>query len=140
MQRYSKLWWASILLSSAVTGGSSFALLTLFTGLSLGAVVVVSVFIILAADVLLALLMQTASPTRVTVGLGERWHAQEAPADRAAVISDFEDGQGKVSVRGEEWQARQAESCGEQLAAGRVVRVVGRDRLTLLVAADGSSG
>jgi hypothetical protein len=35
MQRYSSLWWASILLSSVVTGGGSFALLTLLTELSI---------------------------------------------------------------------------------------------------------
>ena len=80
MQRYSKLWWASILLSSVVVGSSSFAMLTLLTDWSTGVVLAVSAAFILAGDLVLALMMQAVSPTRVTVGPGERWHKDEMPA------------------------------------------------------------
>ena len=72
MQRYSSLWWASILLSSVATGGGSFVLLTLLTELPIEIVIAVSLALILAGDVVLALLMQAVSPTRVTLGPGDR--------------------------------------------------------------------
>ena len=138
MQRYSTLWWASILLSSVVTGGGSFVVLSLLTELPLEAVIVASVVLTLAGDVVLALLMEAVSPTYVTIGPGERWHDTEKPMDLGTAISDFEDRCGKVSIRGETWLARQTAGCSARLQAGTIVRVVERDGLTLVVAASDS--
>ena len=128
MQRYSGLWWASILLSSVVTGGGSFLLLSLSTGLPIEIVITISV-------VLIALLMEAVSPTRVTLGPGDRRRRSEPPAELGTVLADFEDGSGSVSIRGEQWRARQTSGCSGQLNAGAAVRVLEREGLTLVVAA-----
>ena len=135
MQRYSGLWWASILLSSVVTGGGSFLLLSLSTGLPIEIVITVSVVLILVGDVILALLMEAVSPTRVTLGPGDRRRRSEPPAELGTVLADFEDGSGSVSIRGEQWRARQTSGCSGQLNAGAAVRVLEREGLTLVVAA-----
>ena len=135
MQRYSSLWWASILLSSVVTGGSSFALLILLTDLPIAIVIAVSLALVLAGHVILALLMQAVSPTRVTLGPGDRRRKNESPGELGMVMADFESGSGKVSIRGEQWRARQAPGCNERLDAGASVRVLEREGLTLVVSA-----
>ena len=135
MQRYSSLWWASILLSSVVTGGGSFALLTLLTELSIEIVIAVSLALILAGDVILALLMQAVSPTRVTLGPGDRRRSDDPPGELGTVMADFERGSGKVSIRGEQWRARQSPGCAGRLDAGASVRVLEREGLTLVVSA-----
>ncbi len=139
MQRYSSLWWATILLSSVVTGGGSFALLMLLTDLSIATVIKISVAMIILGDIVLALVMEAVSPTRVLLGPGERQHKNDLPEELGTVIGDFEDGSGSVSIRGERWHARQATGCRRWLRAGSAVRVLGRDGLTLVVAAAKSS-
>ena len=135
MRPYSRLWWASILLSSVATGGASFALLSLFTELPIATIAKISVALIFAGDVVLALIMQAVSPTHVKLGPGERWHVAELPTETGTVIADFRDRQGRVSIRGESWVARQTSGCDGVLAAGDLVSVVDRDGLTLIVAA-----
>ncbi len=58
MQRYSRLWWASILLSSVVTGGSSFAVLALLAGLPVEIAIAGSVTMIVVGDIVLAFIME----------------------------------------------------------------------------------
>lgn len=135
MQRYSSLWWASILLSSVVTGGGSFALLSLLTSLSMESVVAISAALILVGDIVLALLMEKVSPTRVFLGPGDRRVRDELPRELGTVIGDFSNRAGCVSVRGERWQARQDADCGQRLQAGSPVRILERQGLTLVVAA-----
>ncbi len=135
MQRYSGLWWASILLSSVVTGGGSFLLLSLLTDWPTITVAKISVALIVAGDIVLALFMEAVSPTHVKIGPGERRHHAELPQELGMVLSDFEDRQGSVSIRGETWRARQASACCRPLQAGTAVRVVAREGLTLVVAA-----
>ena len=135
MQRYSSLWWASILLSSVVTGGGSFALLSLLTPLSMETTLVISAALVLVGDIVLALLMGKVSPTRVFLGPGDRRVKDELPRELGTVIGDFRNGTGCVSIRGERWHARQDSDCGQRLDAGSPVRVLERQGLTLVVAA-----
>ena len=135
MRRYSGLWWASILLSSVVTGGGSFVLLNLLTGLSIEAIIVASVALIVVGDILLVFIVESISPTRVVLGPGERRHRNDTPDLRGTVVGDFENGSGSVSIRGEQWLARQSAGCSAPLAAGSPVRVLERNGLTLVVAA-----
>jgi membrane protein implicated in regulation of membrane protease activity len=135
IKRYSGLWWASILLSSVVTGGGSFLLLSLLTELPVEIVIAASVALILAGDVTLALLMEAVSPTRVTLGPGDRRHSDESPGELGTVTAGFIDRSGKVSIRGEQWRARQSPGCDRRLDAGTPVRVLEREGLTLVVAA-----
>ena len=135
MQRYSRYWWAVVLLSSAVTGGGTFILLLLFTDLSVETALKISVVLVLAGDITLAIIMQAISPTHVKLGPGERWHTGESPKDRGVVKTRFENGKGKVSIRGETWHARQEDRSEDQLDVGESVRVVEREGLTLVVAA-----
>lgn len=135
MQRFSRLWWASILLSSIVTGGGSFVLLTLLTELSVAATVKVSVASVLVGDIVLALLMESVSPTRVLLGPGERRSRSDPLQEIGTAIGDFENGAGCVSIRGERWRALQASGCAQRLKSGASVRVLERQGLTLIVAA-----
>ena len=135
MQRFSRLWWASILLSSVVTGGGSFALLSLLTGLPVETIVKVSVASILLGDIALALLMESVSPTRVLLGPGDRRSRTDPLLETGTVIGAFENGSGCVSIRGERWRAMQASGCEQRLEPGARVRVLERQGLTLIVAA-----
>ena len=135
MQRYSSLWWASILPSPLVTGGGSFVLLTLLTELPTETVLTISLMVIVAGDIVLALFMEAVSPTHITLGPGERQRKSELPTELGVVLSDFGERHGQVSIRGERWRARQAAACGRQLRTGAAVRVLERDGLTLVVAA-----
>ncbi len=135
MQRYSKYWWAAILLSSAVTGGGTFVLLLLLTDFSVATVLKISVALVLIGDFVLAIIMQTISPTRVEIGPGERWHTGELPKDIGVVKKRFENGRGRVTIRGETWNARQTADTDMQLEVGEAVRIVEREGLTLVVEA-----
>ena len=135
MQRYSKLWWASLLLSSVVTGGGSFLLLSLLTDWPTVTIAKISVALILAGDIVLAVFMEALSPTHVKIGPGERHLHTESPRELGKVLSDFEDRHGRVSIRGETWRARQSAACDRRLEVGMAVRVVARQGLTLVVQA-----
>ena len=135
MQRYSRYWWAVVLLSSAGTGGGSFLLLILLTDLPVETAVKISIALVLVGDIALAIIMQAISPTHVKLGPGERWHDEESPRDRGTVRTRFENGKGKVSIRGEIWHARLEDRSAESLDVGQRVRVVEREGLTLVVAA-----
>ncbi len=139
MQRYSRLWWASILLSSVVTGGSSFALLTLLTGLPVATAIAGSVAMIVIGDIALAFIMERLSPTRVFLGPGDRRNRNDLPKEIGKVIGDFENGLGDISIRGEQWRARQVAGCKQRLEAGSPVRVLERQGLTLVVTAANAS-
>ena len=134
MKRYSRLWWASILLSSVVTGGGSLLLITMLTDLPLETTVKVSAVLVLLGDIVLALWMETISPTRILIGPGDRRLRGDAPRELGTVIGDFENGSGNVSVRGECWQAIQDPGCKRRLKAESQVRVLERRGLTLVVA------
>lgn len=135
MQRYSKLWWASLLLSSFVMGGGSFLLFSLLTNWPTLTIAKVSVALIITGDIVLALLMEAISPTHVKIGPGERHLRTEAPRELGEVLSEFRGRQGRVSIRGETWRARQTAACDRRLKAGMPVRVVAREGLTLVVQA-----
>lgn len=135
MKRYSRLWWASILLSSVVTGGGSLLLMTLLTDLPLETAVKFSAALVLAGDVVLAVLMEKISPTRILVGPGDRRLKNDDTRELGTVIGDFKNGTGSVSIRGECWQAVQDPGCKRRLKAESRVRVVERRGLTLVVAA-----
>jgi membrane protein implicated in regulation of membrane protease activity len=135
MRRYSGPWWASLLLSSAVTGGGSFALLTLLAGLPVETAILISVALIVLGDIVLAFIMESISPTHVMLAPGERRHRNDIAEEFGTVIGDFEGGAGRVSIRGEHWCARQSVGCHAQLKAGSPVRILERNGLTLVVAA-----
>ena len=134
MQRYSRIWWLSILLSSVVTGGGSFVLLTLFTPLPIEKVLAISVLLILIGDIVLALSMEAIAPTHVKVGPGDRRLDAELPSEPAFALIDFdESGRGQVSARGETWQAQQSDETRGRIIAGDRVQIVCREALTLIV-------
>ena len=133
MERFSTLWWATILLSSVVTGGGTFVSLILLTDLSIQTVVIASVTLILIGDIVLALMMEAFSPTRITVGPGESRLKHDAPMETGTVMTTFENRHGAIAIRGEQWRARQSEGCGKVLEKGAKVCVVDRQGLTLLV-------
>ena len=135
MKRYSKYWWAAVLLSTAVTGGGTFLLLVLLTDLPIETALKISVALVVVGDIALAIIMQAISPTHVKLGPGERWHTDELPRDRGIVKTRFENGKGKVAIRGEIWDARLEGGAASQLDIGERVRVIEREGLTLIVAA-----
>lgn len=89
---------------------------------------VVALGIIVAGDIVSALLLQRYAPTRITLEPGE---ASQSPA---RVVSGFgESAEGEVSVKGERWRARCEGT--RNLAPGDRVDVVARAGLTLTVRA-----
>lgn len=134
MRRFSRLWWASIALSSVVVGGGTFAGLSLATGLSLEYVLLLTLLAVITGDVVLALLSESVSPTQVKLGPGERRSRGEQPGEVGRVIADFRHGRGDVTIFGERWSARQEQECVVRLEAGDNVRVLEREGLTLVVA------
>ena len=84
----------------------------------------VALALVLAGDIVTALLMQHFAPTRITVAPGE------VSPSIGEVVSGFElDSVGFVRIRGERWQAR---STGDRpVRAGDRVKVVGRTGLVL---------
>ncbi len=90
--------------------------------------IVVALAIIVAGDIVSALLLQRHAPTRITLEPGE------ASQSLAKVLSGFgESPMGEVRVKGERWRAR-CEGPGN-LAPGDRVDVVARAGLTLTVKA-----
>lgn len=124
-----------MLLSSAVTGGGTFLLLLLATDLSIETALKVSVALVLVGDITLAIIMQAISPTRVTLGPGERWFDDEAPRDIGVVKTLFQNGRGRITIRGETWEARQFDDAIQPFDVGERVRVVEREGLMLVVTA-----
>ena len=90
----------------------------------------------LVADVAVAAWLQRIAPTRVSIGPGERATHTERVAERAIVISGFRTSpEGRVSVRGETWNATRSPDDTDELDAGMTVYVVDRVGLNLVVAA-----
>ena len=134
MKRYSRIWWASVLLSSVVTGTTAFLLVIYLTEWSLPVILFAVGSAVFLGDVVLALSMEAIAPTRIAVGPGERYMETERSSDTAFVLSGFEtSSRGKVSVRGETWQAIRAHDEVGNLPEGTPVDVIERDGLTLVV-------
>jgi len=95
--------------------------------------IIVALGIVVAGDLVSALLLQRNAPTRITLEPGE---ASQSPAK---VVSGFGDSPtGEVLVKGERWRARR-EGSG-RLSSGDRVDVVARTGLTLYVKAIDSNG
>ena len=133
MKRYSRLWWMSLLLSSVVTGSVAFLVLLNLTDWSIPKLVVASGFFVLLGDLTLAMTMEKVAPTKIAVGPGECYLHTDRSSDKAIVLSGFGSSpDGRVSVRGETWQAIRAPGDDSNLSAGMIVNVFERDGLTLV--------
>ena len=139
MKRYSRTWWFVIFLSSVVIGGMTFLLLRYLTNWdSLQLILGVTVLAFLG-DLLMAVSMEAAAPTKIDVGPGEKAFYNDALLETAVVISGFESSpHGRVSVRGETWRAVRASDDSGVLVVGTRVYVNGRNDLTLVVSAKAS--
>ncbi|MDH3509005.1 MAG: NfeD family protein [Gammaproteobacteria bacterium] len=135
--RFSRGWWFAIGATTLIVGAAAFLVLRFGAGLGPGQLVLYWLIITFAGDVITAISMEAVAPTRVTIGPGDRQFDADHLAELAVVLVGFDDaGQGRVRIRGETWRARQAEDDRVSLKSGTEVRVVARDGLTLVVAAD----
>lgn len=135
--RFTRRWWLFIGATTLVIGAGAFLVLRYWTALSLEQLILYWLIITFVGDVITAVSMEAVAPTRVTIGPADRQFDADAPAELAVVVVGFDAaGQGRVRVRGETWRARQAEDDRANLESGAVVRVVDRDGLTLVVAAE----
>jgi membrane protein implicated in regulation of membrane protease activity len=136
IRRFSKPWWISL-----ASGSCLFALLTYGILRWLGAVnddhlVLYLLMGMAIGDVLLAISLEVITPTQVTLRPGERRTSSCNLEETAVVLSGFQHAySGRVIVRGESWAARVVDEHAVHLTPGSVVRVIGREDLTLLVAA-----
>ena len=134
-KRFSRDWWLTILV---VTLGISVATFLLLRGRDLhpGELVLACLGLSFLGDVVTALSMEAIAPTRVTIGPGDRQLRDDLPTELALVVSEFDGaGVGRVRIRGETWRARGSRA-GFRPTLGTRVRVINRDRLTLIVSAD----
>ncbi len=122
-----------MLVSTVVIGLTTAYLLDLLTGLQKLGFLGVLLFVIFVGDVLVALGVQKVAPTRISIGPGERETCDDLPAETATAIAHFDGNAGRVSVRGETWKARTESGLERSIRRGDVVRVEGRDGLTLVV-------
>jgi len=122
-----------MLASTIVIGLTTAYLLDRFTGLQKLGFLGVLLFVMFVGDVLVALGMQKVAPTKVSIGPGERATCDDLPAETATAIAHFDGNAGRVSVRGESWNARTESTSERSIRCGDVVRVRGRDGLTLVV-------
>ncbi|MDH3728053.1 MAG: NfeD family protein [Myxococcales bacterium] len=135
--RFSRRWWLVIGATTLVIGAAVFLVLRYWTALALEQLILYWLIITFVGDVITAISMEAVAPTRVTIGPGDRQFDADHLAEVAVVVVGFDDaGQGRVRIRGETWRARQAETDRVSLQSGTEVRVVARDGLTLVVAAD----
>ena len=136
MKRYSLAWWLVVLPTSLIVGVTTFLLAGYFTDWGLTERAATAFALALAADLAVAALIQVFAPTKVNIGPGERALVSELPSETARVVGGFESSaQGRVSVRGETWQAMRVPDDAIRLTAGMDVNVVARDGLTLIVSA-----
>jgi membrane protein implicated in regulation of membrane protease activity len=135
--RFSRRWWLVIGATTLVVGVAAFLVLQFWTALALEQLILYWLIITFVGDVITAVSMEAVAPTRVTIGPGDRQFDADHPTELAVVVVGFDEaGQGRVRIRGETWRARQAEDDRARLESGIAVRVVDRDGLTLVVAAD----
>lgn len=122
--------------TSVVVGGTTFLLAGYLTEWGVAERIAAALVLTLAADIAVAASIQVFAPTRVNIGPGERALISELPSETARVIAGFDSSSnGRVSVRGETWQATRAPGDVVRLTAGMEVNVVARDGLTLVVSA-----
>ena len=134
-RRFSREWWLTILVVTVGIGAAAFLLLR-DRVLDPADLILYCLGISFLGDVVTALSMEAVVPTRVTIGPGDRQLRDDLPTELALVVSEFDGaGAGQVRIRGETWQAR-GSSVGFRPTLGTRVRVVSRDRLTLIVSAD----
>ena len=135
--RFSHRWWLIIGATTLVIGAAAYLGLQYWTTLALEQLIFYWLIITFVGDVITAVSMEAVAPTRVTIGPGDRQFDTDDPAELAVVVFGFDDaGEGRVRIRGETWRARQAKDDTTRLGSGAAVRVVDRDGLTLVVAAE----
>jgi membrane protein implicated in regulation of membrane protease activity len=135
--RFSHRWWLIIGATTLVVGAVAYLGLQYWTALALEQLILYWLIITFVGDVITAVSMEAVAPTRVTIGPGDRQFDIDDPAELAVVVVGFDDARwGRVRIRGETWRARQAECDRARLESGTEVRIVDRDGLTLVVAAD----
>ena len=128
-----RAWWGVMLVSTTVIGLTAAYLLDRFTGLQKLGFLGVLLFVMFLGDVLVALGMQKVAPTKISIGPGERATCDDLPAETAIAVAHFDGNSGRVSVRGETWNARTEAASGPSIRRGDTVRVRGREGLTLVV-------
>lgn len=135
--RFSRRWWLVIGMATLVVGVAAFLGLQYWTALTLEQLILYWLIITFIGDVITAISMEAVAPTHITIGPGERQFDTDRPEERAVVVVGFDEaGSGRVRIRGETWRARQASGDRVSLESGAQVKVVARDGLTLVVAAE----
>lgn len=132
--RFSRGWWLAIAATTLAIGVAALLVLVSGAGLSLEELVVFWLVATFVGDLLTALAMEAAAPTRLTLAPGERRLDSDRALEVATVISGFgASGIGRVRIRGETWRARPAHDDRRALEAGARVRILEREGLTLVV-------
>jgi membrane-bound ClpP family serine protease len=133
-KHFSKEWW-SILISGAVLFGIATAVLLKWMGL-----VPDPFFFLLVmlgagiGDIAVALSIEAVSPATITIRPGERIRHDSDLSETGEIIAGFGSNRtGRISVRGEIWNAKCTDTCITDLEPGGEVRILGREGLVLLV-------
>jgi membrane protein implicated in regulation of membrane protease activity len=136
IKRFSKPWWISLASGSCLFGLLTYGVLRAFGAVDNDHLVLYLLMGIAMGDVLLAISLEVITPTQVTLRPGERRTSSCNLDETAEVLSGFQQADsGRVIIRGESWAARVADERPVHLAPGSAVRVIGREGLTLLIAA-----
>ena len=128
-------WWFLMAIATGVFAIVGWLLLKDLLEEEFGLFIVFYTLFILLGDGATALAAEKLAPSFIHVGPGERLSRHDPTSDRAIAVADFDTaGSGRVIVRSEVWRARLADGAAKQSVSERdVLRIVGRDGLTLLV-------
>jgi membrane protein implicated in regulation of membrane protease activity len=132
--KYSQRWWVLIACATAVFATVTAVSLDLI-GFEFDIYFILFVLLVSGvSDLFLATSMEAVSPTKITIGPGEKARHDSELNETAVVISGFEESAiGRVSVRGEAWNAKYGSGPPESLRPGTEVSILERDGLTLIV-------
>ncbi len=134
MNRYSRPWWVTLVLSSVTVATVGYLLLGELTDWPPGLRVVAVLALTVVVDFTTAKWMESVAPTRIDIGPGEKALVSDHSFEIGRVVSGFDDRRsGMVLIRGEVWRARQGDDDYEALDIGSPVRIIERSGLTLVV-------
>lgn len=135
-KRFTTNWWIAVTSIGSALGLAAVALLWKLGYLSSGHLVVWGIFAIVLGDLVAAVALESIAPTAITLEPGERADRTADSTLTAKVVSGFAGAKtGYVTVKGESWAAQLVGGDPCAVMAGDVVKVAGRNGLTLKVVA-----
>jgi len=136
-KRFTTNWWIAVTSIGSALGLAAVALLWRLGYLSSNHLVVWGLLAVVVGDLVAAAALESIAPTEITLEPGERTEKNAESALSAKVVSGFAGAKtGYVTVKGESWAAQLVGGDPRTVTAGDIVKIAGRNGLTLKVVAN----